>query len=108
MSVGSANRSNSGLLVFGRAVPVLQSKALRLRRDRGPALRKMYLPALYGCRMADALCLPGWHDDWSTATPGPRLAMVVGVGHMLPLKHPDAIAGVIEHWIPGNREALHV
>lgn len=116
MCLGSADRSNSRLLdllrdmglALGRSVYVLQSEALRLRHHCRPALRSMCLPALYGCRMEDALCPPGWHHDWSTATPASRLALVVGAGHMKPLEHPDATAGMIDQWIPGNREGLYV
>lgn len=113
--LGSANRSNPALLdllrdmglALGPDVFVRQSEALRLRHDRRPALRKMCLPVLYGCGMEDALCPPGWHHDWNTATPGSRLVIVAGAGHMLPLEDPDATASMIDQWINDNREALH-
>ena len=112
--LGAANRSDAALLellrdmglALGPDVFVRQSEALRLRRDRRPALAKMRLPVLYGCGIEDTLCPPGWHHEWAAATPGSRLVMLAGAGHMLPLEQPDATASMIDQWIHDNREAL--
>ena len=84
---------------LGPEVFVRQSEALRLRKDRRPALKKMRLPVLFGCGMEDALCPPEWHERWTMAVPGARLGLIIGAGHMLPLEAPDRLATLIAQWI---------
>ena len=93
-------------LALGEAVFVRQSEALRLRRDRRPALRKLKVPVLYLCGLEDGLCPPDWHRQWATMTAGARLAMVAGAGHMLPLEQPQAFAEAIGQWLDLHREEL--
>ena len=93
-------------MALGPEVFLRQSEALRLRRDRRPALRKMRRPVLYGSGLEDRLCPPEWHRRWATATRGARLAMIADAGHMLPLETPESLSIVIGQWIDDNREEL--
>lgn len=112
--LAQCNRSDRSLLTLlrdmglglGEDVFVRQSEALRLRRDRRPALRKLKVPVLYLCGLEDGLCPPDWHRQWATMTAGAGLAMVAGAGHMLPLEQPRAFAEAIGQWLDEHRKEL--
>lgn len=112
--LAKCNRGDRSLLMLlrdmgmelGADVFVRQSEALRLRKDRRPALRKLTVPVLYLCGLEDGLCPPDWHRQWATMTRGARLAMVAGAGHMLPLEQPRAFAETIGQWLDQHREEL--
>ena len=112
--LAACNRGDAALLdllrdmgmALGPDVFIRQSEALRLRKDRRPALQKLTMPICFACGLEDALCPPDWHRQWATMVPGSRLVMVAGAGHLLPLEQPASFAECIALWRQDNRERL--
>jgi pimeloyl-ACP methyl ester carboxylesterase len=84
---------------LGPDIFVRQSEALRLRADRVELLPALGCPVLYVAGEEDALCPPAWHKRWSRLTPGSRLSVIAGAGHMVPLEEPEQFTDVFRRWL---------
>ena len=105
--LGSRHCDDEGLLdllrdmalSLGPDVFLRQSEALRLRVDQRAILPSLMVPVLLGCGAEDRLCPPAWHVEWAKRIPDAVNFTVAGVGHMLPLENPEALAAHLSRWL---------
>lgn len=76
-----------------------QLSAQDTRVDERPALRRVAVPTLVLAGSRDRLCPVQRHEEMHTLVPGSRLTVLDGVGHLLPIEAPHAVAGAFDDWL---------
>ncbi len=76
----------------GPAAATAQTRALMQRPDRRPGLPTLRLACQVVGGADDAITLPAWSQEMADLIPGARLTLLPGMGHMLPLERPAALA----------------
>ena len=72
-----------------------QTRALLQRPDRRPWLPTLRLACQVVGGADDAITLPAWSQEMADLIPGARLALLPGMGHMLPLERPAELAALL-------------
>ena len=76
----------------GPAAATAQTRALMQRPDRRPWLPTLQLACQVVGGADDAITLPAWSQEMAELIPGAHLTLLPGMGHMLPLERPAALA----------------
>lgn len=71
------------------------------RVDERPALAHVTVPTLVLAAEGDALCPVARHQEIRDLVPGARLVVIPGVGHLVPLEAPRAVAAALADWLAG-------
>ncbi len=79
----------------GTATLIAGNRALIARDDQRPHLPRIACPLLVACGEADALTPPEHSREIAEAVPGARLELLPGVGHLLTLEAPQAVAALL-------------
>lgn len=79
----------------GAATAVRQTRAIRDRADHRAALSTLQLPVHVVCGQQDRITPPAWSQALADTVPGAVLHRIDNAGHMLPMEHPQALAGVL-------------
>lgn len=109
--LAAANRNDKGLkqmlfdmaMDLGEDIFLAQSEALRTRDDLGPVLDTFAGPIAIMCGAEDRLCPPEWHEAMARRAKNPRLTIIPGAGHMLPLEQPAAFSAALISWLDDYR-----
>lgn len=79
----------------GPVAATAQTRALLQRPDRRPWLPTLRLACQVVGGADDAITLPAWSQEMADLIPGARLALLPGMGHMLPLERPAELAALL-------------
>lgn len=78
------------------------ARAIARRADARPALSAVAMPVLFVVGRHDAITTPEATATLAAGTPGARLEVIQGAGHLVPLERPEAVAAVVEAWLDGR------
>ena len=79
----------------GPAAATAQTRALMQRPDRRPGLPTLRLACQVVGGADDAITLPAWSQEMADLISGAGLTLLPGMGHMLPLERPAALAAAL-------------
>ena len=113
--LAAANRDDEALkqLLFdmamdlGEDIFLAQSEALRTRNDLSLVLDTFAGPIAIMCGTEDRLCPPEWHEAMARRAKNPRLTIIPGAGHMLPLEQPAAFSAALISWLDDYRREFY-
>jgi pimeloyl-ACP methyl ester carboxylesterase len=89
----------------GAAQLIAQNRAVMARPDSRPTLQRITCPVLVACGEADQLTPPEHAREIAALTPGARLEMVPGAGHMLTLEQPARVGALLLDWLGQHTRA---
>lgn len=78
---------------------IAQNRAVMARVDSRPTLRSITCPVLVACGEADQLTPPEHSREIAALTPGARLEIVPGAGHMLAMEQPERLTHLLLDWL---------
>ena len=79
----------------GPVAATAQTRALMQRPDRRASLPALRLACQVVGGADDAITPPAWSQEMADLIPGARLALLPGMGHMLPLERPAELAALL-------------
>lgn len=79
----------------GPVAATAQTRALMQRPDRRPGLPALRLACQVVGGADDAITLPAWSQEMAELIPHAQLALLPGMGHMLPLERPAELATLL-------------
>ena len=85
-------------LAAGAEVTIAQQRAVAQRADQRPLLRGLGIPLLAVAGERDQLVPPALSQEVAELTPGARLEIVPGVGHLLPWEAPRQLGELLRDW----------
>ena len=97
--------------IMHRVGPVAASAqihALMQRPDRRPGLPALQLACLVVGGADDAITLPAWSQEMAELIPNAQLAMLPGMGHMLPLERPAELATLLQGLLQRVQDATPI